>query len=291
MRVFTTIVVMFLLSTGFLKAEDEHLVWMGCGISKKAYMGEMAKVYEKETGIKFRMAGGGATKGIRLAAKNEADIGGTCRYILLTPNGAADETENVDMIHVGWDALAVVVNKANPVDGLTVKQVQRVFQRKLRHWRSVGGPDELIELVVRKGKISGVGRLFRQLILNDEDYEFSESASFFRSSGPLEKNLLKRKSFEYGIGVTGISSAKRTDLKVLKINGVAPTKENIASGTYPYFRPLYLAMNKNARKEAKDFVEFVLSEQGQKIIDRAGTVNLAKGKKLEKLWVEKGFPL
>ncbi len=276
--------------SGNISAEDK-LVWMGCGISKKAYMGKMAKVYEEKTGIKFRMAGGGATKGIRLAATGKADVGGSCRYILLELNGKPLGTEDVNMIHVAWDALAVVVNKDNPVNSLTTSQLKGIFTGSINNWSSVGGPDQPIRLLVREGKISGVGRLFRQLLLEDENHEFLESSAFFASSGPLERNLEKRKSLQFGIGVTGISSAKKTKLKVLKIDGNGPTKEGIASGLYPMFRPLYMTLNKNPDAQSKVFVDFVLSKEGQEIISSQGTVNLAQGKKLEAKWKKKGLPL
>ncbi len=254
-------------------------------------MGKMAKVYEEKTGIKFRMAGGGATKGIRLAATGKADVGGSCRYKLLELNGKSIESEDVKMIHVAWDALAVVVNKDNPIDSLTSDQLKGIFTGKIKNWRSVGGPNQPIRLLVREGKISGVGRLFRQLLLKDETYEFLESAAYFASSGPLERNLEKRKSLKFGISVTGISSAKKTNLKVLKIDGNAPTKKSIASGLYPMFRPLYMTLNKNPDAQSKVFVNFVLSDEGQEIISSQGTVNLAQGKKLEALWKKIGMAL
>ena len=61
---------------------DETLQWAGCGITKKAFMAELGKAYEKKTGIKVKLSGGGATKGIRNAAKGAIHIGGACRVSL-----------------------------------------------------------------------------------------------------------------------------------------------------------------------------------------------------------------
>lgn len=58
---------------------DTSLVWAGCGITKKAFMAELAKAYQKKTAIKVILNGGGATKGIRDAAHGKIDIGGACR--------------------------------------------------------------------------------------------------------------------------------------------------------------------------------------------------------------------
>jgi phosphate transport system substrate-binding protein len=286
----TAALAVFTISSIPAHAEDT-LIWMGCGISKKAYMGKMAEAYTEKTGVRFRMAGGGATKGIRLTAAGKADVGGSCRYVLLRPRGEPMDGEEVDMIHVAWDALAVIVNRANPVDNLTLEQLKGIFTGRITNWSQVGGPDQPIRLLVRNGRVSGVGRLFRQLVLRDDLYEFPKSAAFFASSGPLERNLEKRPSLKFGIGVTGISSAKKTELKVLKIDGAAPDKEQIASGAYPLFRPLYMTLHKRPGKEARSFVDFVLSDEGQGIISQQGTVNLAEGRDLEPAWARNGLPL
>jgi phosphate transport system substrate-binding protein len=60
-------------------AADEPLIWAGCGITKKAFMAELAKAYEQDTGIKINLEGGGAAKGIRRTGAQTADLGRVCR--------------------------------------------------------------------------------------------------------------------------------------------------------------------------------------------------------------------
>ena len=106
-----------------------------------------------------------------------------------------------------------------------------------------------------------------------------------KSSGPLENKI----SFDpYAIGITGVSSAKKRiesgrQMKILKVNGVDATKKNISSGNYPYFRPLYLSINPKEEnyENTKKFIDWVLTEEAQKIIDSVGTVNLYAGKELK----------
>ncbi len=255
-------------------AEAKELKWVGCGITKKAFMKELAAAYEAKTGVKIIIKGGGATKGIRAVAKGIADMGGSCRHALNVP-----EENGVKMNQVAWDALVVVVNKDNPVDNITTEQLKAVLTGKIKNWKELGGPDAPLTLYVRKGKISGVGLMARELIFNNHNQEFAADAKKMKSSGPLERAISRDK---YGIGVTGISSAKkRTKLKILKVDGVAPTKENIASGKYPFYRPLYLVTKESPSGEVKKFIEFALSPEGQKIIAEQGTVTLAEGKSLK----------
>lgn len=245
--------------------------WAGCGISKKAFMSEMAKAYEAETGVKVNLAGGGATKGIRETAAGNTDIGGTCRHTIPTA-----EEANTKLHPVAWDALVVIVAPNNPVDDISHEDLKKVFTGKITNWQDLGGPDSPIKVEARKGKISGVGLMARELIFADTDIDFA-ATTFHKSTGPVEKTV--EKSVE-SIALDGISSARKRDLKFLSLNGVAPTVENIASGDYLLFRPLYIATPKKMDEKTKNFVRFVKSDKGQEVIKNQGTVTLEQGAKL-----------
>jgi phosphate transport system substrate-binding protein len=258
----------FLLTVGTMlpaSAEQTVINWAGCGISKKAFMKELAAAYEKRTGIKVTINGGGATKGIRNAAAGNIDIGGACRASI-----ESDPRErNAHQIPVAWDALVVIVNKKNPVDSITFEQLQKIYRGQITNWKELGGPDAPLELYVRRGKLSGVGRTLRELVFANFDQEF-KATYVVKSSGPLEKGIVKNIN---GIGVTGISSAKRRDVKILKLNGKAPTYENIKRGHYVLYRPLYLVIRVgNKDKKVRDFIRFAVSREGQEVIRRQGTV-------------------
>lgn len=255
----------FTLTAAQASQEQKTINWAGCGITKKAFMQELAIEYEKRTGIKVNLAGGGATAGIRKAAAGEIDIGGACRTTL------ADHPEErgAHQIPVAWDALVVIVNKDNPVSNINFKQLQQVYLGEINNWKALGGNDAPIDLYVRRGKLSGVGRTLRELVFHNFDQDFKANY-VMKSSGPVEKGIVKNAN---GIGVTGISSAKRRDVKILKLDGNAPTYENIKTGNYVLYRPLYLVTKIGASdKKGRDFIKFAVSRQGQDIIRRQGTV-------------------
>ena len=129
-------------------SEEASILWGGCGITKKAFMAELAKAYEKKTGIKVNLTGGGATKGIRNAAKGQIDIGGACRAVM---EGHEDE-RSAYQVPVAWDALVVIVHKENPVNSITSEQLKAIYLGKITNWKELGGPDAKIELYVRRGK-------------------------------------------------------------------------------------------------------------------------------------------
>ncbi len=254
------------LAIGPVQAGEANVInWAGCGITKKAFMKELAIAYEKRTGIKINLSGGGATKGIRRAADGSIDIGGACRVSI-----ESDPRErNAHQIPVAWDALVVIVNKNNPVEGLSFQQLQKIYTGKITNWKELGGNDAPIDLYVRRGKMSGVGRTVRELVFHNFNQDF-KTTYVVKSSGPGEKGVLKNVN---GIGMTGISSAKRRDLKLLKLNGKAPTYENIKKGEYVLYRPLYLVTKyANVDKKVRDFIRFAVSREGQAIIRQQGTV-------------------
>lgn len=247
---------------------NNEIIWAGCGITKKAFMAEMAKAYEKKTGIKIKLQGGGATKGIRNAAKGAIHIGGACRASI----ERHPEERGAYQVPVAWDALVVIVNKNNPVESITFDQLKGLYLGKINNWKELGGKDAPIDLYVRRGKVSGVGRTLRELVFANFEQNF-RGKYVMKSSGPLEKGVVNNLN---GVGTTGISSAKRRDVKILKLEGHAPTFENIKSGNYMLYRPLYLVtQGSKSDKRVKDFITFTLSREGREIIRKAGTVPYA----------------
>lgn len=155
---------LFLLSSSATQAA-EQLTWAGCGITKKAFMKELAKAYTRKTGIKVKLSGGGATKGIRNAAKGAIHIGGACRVSL----EKHPEERNAFQIPVAWDALVAFVHKDNPVDNVSFSQLKKVYLGEITNWKELGGKNAPIELYARRGKMSGVGRTLRELVFANYD--------------------------------------------------------------------------------------------------------------------------
>ncbi|WP_457675048.1 phosphate ABC transporter substrate-binding protein [Thiolapillus sp.] len=247
--------------------KDNALHWAGCGITKKAFMKELATEYERVYGVPFVLEGGGATKGIRRVKDRSVDLGGSCRPKL---SGIAEE-RFVHMTPVAWDALVVMVHKDNPVSDISLGQVKDLYEGKITNWKQLGGNDAPVELLVRKGKISGVGYTLRQLVWGDPDQEFKGSKEF-PSSGPLEKAIETNPN---AIGISGISSARKRDVKLLALEGKTPSFENIQSGNYLLYRPLYITYmtrNNPHLKEIKRFIAFALSKRGRQIIRAQGVV-------------------
>ncbi|WP_455365596.1 phosphate ABC transporter substrate-binding protein [Kaarinaea lacus] len=247
--------------------EDDNNVirWAGCGITKKAFMAELAAAYEEKTHVKVIMEGGGATRGIRESVALKIDIGGTCRMPLPEVNNS-ELYSNV--YPIAWDALAVIVHPDNPINKFTSQQIRDIYLGKITNWKQLGGSSAPINLYVRKSKISGVGYAIRQYIFQDSSVEFATKYKV-PSSGPLEKAIEKD---PMAIGITGISSARKRNVQVAEFDGKLPTFENVSNGSYGLYRPLYLVTGPSPTKKVKDFLLFATSEEGRSVIRGTGTV-------------------
>ncbi len=262
--------------------DQSVITWRGCGISKHAFMHACADTYQRKYGVQFKISGGGATLGIDAAGSGGADLGGTCRHCLASKG---EWRNGLKLAVVAWDALAVATHPSTLVDNLTHKQVRDILTQRVRNWSDVGGGSGRIVVVARRGKTSGVGFCTRQLILGDPETDFGKTVIRLNSSGPVEK-LVERQPF--AIAITGVSSARKRDLKVLSIDGQQPTRENIATGSYPFFRPLYLAYRPSSSKTVDHFVSWLISDEGQRVVESQGTVSLKQGAALTGLFAH--FP-
>ena len=244
-----------------------QITWAGCGITKKAFMAELAKAYENKTGVQILLQGGGATRGIRDTVHQQMDMGGSCRMNLPEENRSE---LHASMHPVAWDALAVITHKKNPVTNLTSEQIQKIYKGKITNWKQLGGRNAPVHLYIRRGKISGVGYAIRQYLFKDSTSEFVTAKEYImRSSGPLEKSIEKDID---GIGITGVSSARKRDVKILSLDNKSPTYDNVMRGKYVLYRPLYLVTTPTPSAKVRDFVSFAMSKEGREIIRQNGTV-------------------
>lgn len=279
--IITSILLLGWLNT--VQAAQKELHWTGCGISKLGFMKDLATAYEKKTGIKILLEGGGATKGLREVSAQHADLGGSCRLPLVYKNkdgsfSIEQSEKQLKLIPVGWDALVVIVNRDNSlIDSISKAQLRDVLTGKITHWNELGAnSDKPINLYLRKGKISGVGRTLRQQLFDDPNQAFTAHSIRLPSSGKIEKAIA---ADPYGLAISGISSSRHQPIKMLKLNGIEPSMQTLQAGDYHLYRMLFLVVSDRymERPEVHDFVKFALSVEGQKVIKAAGTLPYHQG--------------
>ncbi len=162
---------------------------------------------------------------------------------------------------IGSYSVAVVVNAKNPVSNLTHDQIRDIFTGNVKNWKEVGGDDLPINLYVRN-PISGTYLGFQELAMENKPYALT--LKLFTNYTAIAEAVAQDPG---GIGYCSVSTATKDGVKPVPVGGVAPTAEAVNQKQYPYARALHLVLNK--QKEAPmavEFVKFVESERGQKVV-------------------------
>lgn len=182
---------------------------------------------------------------------------------------------------VGLDGLAVLVNKNNPVNHLTMNQLRDIFMAKITNWKEVGGEDRKIVILSRESN-SGTHMFFKEHVIRHNDKknkdEFSPRSLLMPSSQAIFDEIYQNPN---ALGYAGMGFIN-DNVKALSISNwnsnifVYPSLENVKSGMYPISRPLYLYINGEPKNMVKDFIDFALSERGQKIVAETDFVPIKK---------------
>lgn len=181
----------------------------------------------------------------------------------------------VKRITVARDAIAVIVNPANPVESLTLSQLKDIFSGDVSDWSAVGDGKHKIDLYSRE-ESSGTHDYFQEHVLKGED--FASSVNVVQGSESLIEAVEKNK---WSIAYVGLGHALKAEkqIKILKLKLMASSEAVAPSGSssttdYPLSRPLLMLMDNNPKESVKQFVDFCLSEEGQKLVTGSGYVTL-----------------
>ena len=232
--------------------------------------------------MEIAVTGGGSGTGIAALINGTTDIANSSRKIKKKELDDAQKAGYYpEEFKVAVVALAVIVNPANPVKELTIDQLSGIFTGKITNWNEVGGKNEKI-LVLSRDRNSGTHMYFLENVLrhgNEKGPEqFAPSVLMLPSSEAIINEVSQSES---AIGYDGLGyvTPKVKTIAVAAKNGdpfIQPSKETATDHTYPIWRFLYMYTGFKPRGETKAFIDFVLSEKGQKIVDELGFVPLPK---------------
>jgi phosphate transport system substrate-binding protein len=253
-------------------ASAETLVASGCSVSNVGYLTDLAKDYERLTGTSILVRGGGSVLGLEELRSGKTDFAASCR------SRAKGDPQDLEFIQAAWDALVFIVHPSSPLTGISIEEVRGIYQGKIRDWARLNAPTGPIKLFVSRPQqgLSGVDGSTRHLVLGGGEPTPTPETVTLASTGIVEQLVEKTPQ---GFATTGFSSARKRRVRMLALDGVAPTKENIAAGRYPLARPLYLVVPRGAKPAVRAFVDFVLGKQGQELISSYGIVSLAEMRK------------
>lgn len=220
--------------------------------------------------VMIAVKGGGSGNGIAALINGTVDFANASREMKDEEITEA-EGKGIDPVEtaVANDGIAVIVNPSNSVTGLTKDQLGQIYRGEITNWKEVGGKDQQIELLSRDSS-SGTYEYFKEAVVG-KDKNFAAQAKLLPSTQAI---VDETKSNEAAIGYVGIGYVTG-DVKVIDVDGVAASVETVLDGTYPISRKLYLYSNGEPESVGKAFVDWILGEDGQKIVEDEGFVPLA----------------
>ena len=223
--------------------------------------GAARRIMDKNPDISITVTGGGSGVGVQQVGEGLVQIGNTGRPL------KEGEISKYGLVSFPFaiDGVAVVVNPKNKVGEMSKAQLKDVFSGKITNWKDLGGDDAVINLYGREDG-SGTREVFEEKALDKETS--AASANVVNSNGAMKTAIGQD---ERAIGYVGIGHLDR-NVKGLTLDGMVPSQENAADGTYKVTRLLYMNTKGEPGGLLKDFIEYIYTDDGTEIIKASGYI-------------------
>ncbi len=265
-KIFSTLLAIssfFILSTNLLA---EKIVIKGsttvlpiAQIVSEAYM-------KMKPEVKITLSGGGSSNGIKAIIDGTSNIGNASRFIKdKEVKLAVSKSVYPVPFKIALDCIVPVVNKKNGVNNLTTKQLREIYLGKIRNWKEVGGADLRI-VVISRDSSSGTFESWKKLIMKKK--RVIPSALTVPSNGALVQTISNTKG---AIGYIALGYVTK-EIKKIKVNGVEGSEITTIQGKYPVSRPLFMFTKGWPKGETRNFINFLFSKNGQKLVKKAGSI-------------------
>jgi len=255
---------------GFIQAKGSDTMVNAVQMVAEVFMKDYPHIFVAVTG-------GGSGVGIASLINKTCDVATASREMKAKEIEIAEKrgVEPKEFV-VAHDGVAVIVNKSNPLDKLTVEDLHKIFTGEATNWRQFGGKDLPIVTLSREVS-SGTHMYFKEEVIQlgkkDSRDEFSEETLLLTSSQAIVEEVAGN---EEAIGYLGMGylSDRTKALQIGKGGGefYAPSVQNVLQKTYPLSRGLYAYTNGEPQGVVKLFIDFTLSPAGQKQFTDAGFV-------------------
>jgi ABC-type phosphate transport system, periplasmic component len=181
------------------------------------------------------------------------------------------------MTPIAKDAFVFFVNKDNPIDSLTIEQLQDIYTGKIVNWKELGGKNEVIKAFQRPAD-SGSQTIMIAKVMQGKTMTPPLKEEYAIGMGEIIVNVANYRNKSSAIGYSfrfyAIGMKPNDQVKLLAVNGVEPTIENIRNGKYALTVSGYAITTGNERENTKKLIEWILSEQGQRLIEECGYVSI-----------------
>lgn len=228
------------------------------------------------TNVVFEIAAEGSSTGIASVIDGTAEIGMSSRDLKKKDISKA-RSNNVEMgtIVVAKDTIAIVVNESNPLESISLEEIEQIFTGDIENWSAITLHTGKISSYTRNTS-SGTYNTFQKIALSSRNYgsETQKMAGNEQIAAEVANNL-------NGIGYIGLAYVNVPGIKVLQVDGSRPIDSD-----YPIARPLYFLIdnNKSLRPLTRRFIDFSISSEGQEIVKRAHFLPIKKSGESQQEW-------
>lgn len=246
-------------------AANSHIKSAGC---KTEYflLKDLAAGYQKESGTKLRTASTGNKKAMTLMLANDIDFAFTCKPISKISKKLKLDPAKVagwKSIPIAKDPIVIVSNVKNGINNLSVEQLTDIFKGKITNWSAVGGIDQSINLAYFESDIeSGSQLLFKEFTVGIKG-ELASNAKTLGGPSMLG-NYVSRTAG--GVSFMPLNAYEQEYGAIVAIDGVIPSKQSIEDGSYRLAATYYLTVENSGDAKVDAFINYCMSEEGQKVI-------------------------
>lgn len=189
---------------------------------------------------------------------------------------AKEANVEFDMTGIGKDGFVFIVNKDNPVNSLTIEQLQKIYTGEITNWSQVGGNNEEI-VAYQREQNSGSQNLMEKMVMKGIRMKTAPSGLMIASMEGLIDSVAKgydnsKASIGYSIYLYAKEQYVKDNIKFLSIDGVYPSDETIANGTYPLSKIVYAVTRKDVPQDSsvRKLTKWLLTDEGQKVVVAGG---------------------
>lgn len=183
----------------------------------------------------------------------------------------------LEVTPIAMDAFVFLLNRENPLEGLTLEQIRRIYTGEIAQWSEVGGAEQKIKAYTRN-ETSGSQGLMRELVIGDDEMIEGDDMMASTMMGPVNSLAGDPWGIGYSVHYYMAFMAPMHSIRLAEIDGVAPTSETIRSGEYPLCSEVYAVIRADEAEEspARKLRDWLLTEYGQRVIAESGYVPIAE---------------
>lgn len=229
--------------------------------SMNKVIGALGEAFEADTGITVSYNATGSGAGIQAVFEGRCDIGLSSRRLK-----DEEKAKGLEETILAYDGIAIIVNSQNPVNGLDLETIAKIYTGEITNWKEVGGNDRQIVLIGREAG-SGTRDGFESITGTEGKCKYRQELT---STGDVITSVASNAD---AIGYASLASVKNT-VKAVTVDGVVPSEETVKNGTYVVQRPFVLVTKKGVKlsESAQKFFDYATSEAANEIISSAGVV-------------------